>query len=79
MRQKKNEPIVIPIEFKVACSLFKMDTAEVLQVFIDHVMVYDIINKNLSWGIFRGLPLPDFLLQKKEKTPYRKYRNEEVP
>lgn len=66
MRQKKNEPIVIPMEFKVACCLYKMDVAEVLQVFIDHVTIYDIINKTYHEGFSEACHCLIFCNKKKK-------------
>ncbi len=67
MRQKKNEPIVIPMEFKVACSLYKIDVAEVLQVFVDHVTVYDIINKTYHEGFSEACHCLIFCYRRKKK------------
>lgn len=44
MKATKNNLIEIPIEFKVACTIDKVDIQEVLQIFIDHVTIYDSIS-----------------------------------
>lgn len=50
MKKNTAQKIVIPTDFRVACSIYKLDIAEVLQIFIDHVTVYDLINPTYHEG-----------------------------
>ncbi|WP_158799531.1 hypothetical protein [Pedobacter sp. L105] len=43
MKKAKYQLIDVPIEFKVACTIYKLKISEVLQIFIDHVTLYDTI------------------------------------
>ena len=45
-----NHVITIPLEFRIACSLYKLDPQEVLQIFIDHATVYDCLSEDYSEG-----------------------------
>ncbi|WP_158799429.1 hypothetical protein [Pedobacter sp. L105] len=71
MRKKKNQLINIPLEFKVACSLYKIDVAEVLQIFIDHVTVYDFMNPDYHQGFTEASHSLIFCIKKKGQTRIR--------
>ena len=45
-----NHVIAIPLEFRIACSLYKLDPQEVLQIFIDHATFYDCLSEDYSEG-----------------------------
>lgn len=40
MKKKKIQSLEMPMDFRVACTLYSFDPMEVLQAFIDHVSVY---------------------------------------
>ena len=42
--------IHIPLEFRIACSIYKLDPQEVLQIFINHATVYDSLADGYSEG-----------------------------
>lgn len=50
MKKINVQQITVPLDFKVACGFYKIDIAEVLQIFIDHVTIYDTINKSYHEG-----------------------------
>jgi hypothetical protein len=50
MKTNKNQIIDIPLEFKVACTVFKLDIQNVLQLFVDHTSVYDSLTDAYSRG-----------------------------
>ena len=44
MKTKTNHHVVqVPLEFLVACTIYKLDSREVLQIFINHFTIYDSI------------------------------------
>jgi len=45
-----NHVITIPLEFRIACSLYKLNPREVMQIFIDHATVYDWVSEDYSEG-----------------------------
>ncbi|MBB5645900.1 hypothetical protein [Pedobacter cryoconitis] len=68
MKRSTAQPIVIPMDFKVACSIYKLDIAEVLQIFIDHVSIYDIINQTYHEGFSEACHAMIWYVKKKRKT-----------
>lgn len=68
MKDLKDQPIEIPLEFKVACSIYKVSIAEVLQIFIDHVTLYDLMDKNYHEGFSEGCHTLIYCIKKKGKT-----------
>jgi len=50
MKQAYPDIITIPLEFKIACLIYKLDMAQVLQIFIDHVTLYDKICRKYNRG-----------------------------
>ncbi|WP_158797515.1 hypothetical protein [Pedobacter sp. L105] len=42
--------IIVPLEFKIACTIYKLDMAQVLQILIDHVTLYDTICQKYNEG-----------------------------
>jgi len=51
MKTKTNPHVVrIPLEFLIACKIYKLEPREVLQIFIDHATVYDSIADGYSEG-----------------------------
>ena len=69
MKRANPKLIIIPLEFKVACAIYKLDIKEVLQIFINHVTLYDSIcpfyNEGFSEAT-RAISL--YVLSKKGKT-----------
>lgn len=49
-KKAKNHVLHFPLEFLIACTIYKLDPAEVLQKFISHVTVYDSMAKGYSSG-----------------------------
>ncbi|HEY0177959.1 MAG TPA: hypothetical protein VGC08_16365 [Pedobacter sp.] len=43
MKRANPKLIIIPLEFKIACTICKLNIQEVLQTFINHVTIYDTI------------------------------------
>lgn len=68
MKTVKDESIIIPMEFRVACSIYKIEIAEVLQIFIDYVTLYDIINKTYHEGFSEACHAIIWYVKKKGKT-----------
>jgi hypothetical protein len=50
MKRINHNLIIIPLEFKVACMIYKVDPQEVLQVFIDHTTLFDSLCEEYSEG-----------------------------
>jgi len=51
MKSKINPDVIhIPLEFRIACSIYKLDPQEVLQIFISHATVYDSLADGYSEG-----------------------------
>ena len=51
MKTKTNHHLVhIPLEFRIACSIYKLNPQEVLQIFINHATVYDSTADGYSEG-----------------------------
>lgn len=50
MDSSKNSLIFVPLEFKVACTINKVNISEVLQAFIDHVFLYDDLSGEYAEG-----------------------------
>lgn len=71
MRKRKIQPIIIPLEFKVACSLYKVDATEVLQIFIDHVTVYDFMSKTYQQGFTEASQSLIYCIKKKGQPRIR--------
>ena len=67
----KNNLIEIPIEFKVACTIDKVNIQEVLQIFIDHVTIYDSISAEYSEGFSEATRTISACLLDKERPVKR--------
>lgn len=67
MKPIKNQPIVIPLDFKVACSIYKVEIVDVLQIFIDHVTVYDTINQTYHEGFSEACHAIIWYIKKNKK------------
>lgn len=50
MNSTNNNIIEIPLEFKVACSIYKIGIQEMLQAFINHVSVYNSLTEEYCEG-----------------------------
>jgi hypothetical protein len=50
MQKVKYNLIYIPLEFKVACTVYRQKIQEVLQIFVDHVSIYDSLTGEYSQG-----------------------------
>ena len=51
MKTKTNHHLVhIPLEFRIACSIYKLNPQQVLQIFINHATVYDSLADGYSEG-----------------------------
>jgi hypothetical protein len=50
MKRIKHHVIDIPLEFKVACTVYRQRPQQVLQIFIDHVSLYDSLTPEYSQG-----------------------------
>ncbi|WP_442591526.1 hypothetical protein ACSBL2_09875 [Pedobacter sp. AW31-3R] len=50
MKKNNQVQIRIPSNFRLACAIYKVEIAEVLQVFIDHVTFIDSLHKGYSPG-----------------------------
>jgi len=69
MKNIKNNPIIIPLEFRVACTVTKIEIQQVLQIFIDHISFYDSISNVYSEGYTEATrTTSDYLESKEGKT-----------
>jgi len=50
MKRIKYNIIDVPLEFKVACTVYRQSIQEVLQIFVDHVSMYDSLTGEYSKG-----------------------------
>lgn len=66
MKAINNQQIVIPVEFSIACTIYKISVAEVLQVFIDYVRLYDLIDKTYEAGFSEAVHSIIFYVRSKK-------------
>ena len=66
MKNIKNNPIIIPLEFRVACTVTKIEIQQVLQIFIDHILFYDSISNVYSEGYTEATRTTSDYLESKE-------------
>ena len=68
MKKTNHHLIAVPLEFKVACTIYKVTIQEVLQVFIDHITLYDSICLDYSEGFYEATrTIFDFIIAKQRK------------
>jgi len=61
--------IEIPMEFKVACFISKIEVAEALQIFINHATFYDTLSKEYIEGYSEASGIHETYVQSKGLTP----------
>lgn len=68
MSRIENRSIAVPLEFKVACTVSKLKIAQVLQIFVDHVSLYDSLSRDYSKGFTEATrAILDYALSKNKK------------
>jgi hypothetical protein len=69
MKRADAKLIVIPLEFKIACTIYKLDIQEVLQIFINHVTLYDAICPFYNEGFSEATrPINIYIRSKRRKV-----------
>ena len=69
MKRADAKLIVIPLEFKIACTIYKLDIQEVLQIFINHVTLYDAICPFYNEGFSEATrPINIYVRSKRRKV-----------
>ena len=61
--------LTIPLEFRVACALYRLDEQEVLQIFINHATVYDSLADPYSEGYSEASKTIGLYVAEKRRTP----------
>ena len=61
--------LTIPLEFRVACALYRLDEREVLQIFINHATVYDSLADPYSEGYSEASKTIGLYVAEKRRTP----------
>ena len=73
MKRINYQQITIPLEFSVACAIYKMEIAEVLQVFINHVTLYDTMSGVYSKGFSEATgTITSYIRAKRKRTTQSK-------
>ncbi|WP_158800216.1 hypothetical protein [Pedobacter sp. L105] len=68
MKRISHQLINVPLDFKVACAIYKLDMQEVLQIFIDHITLYDSICREYNEGFSEATrTVSEYVLAKKTK------------
>jgi len=67
MKTVNHQHIAIPLEFNVACTIYKLSVVEVLQVFINHVKLYNLIDKTYDEGFSEAIHAIIFYVRAKEQ------------
>ena len=68
MKNINHNQIVIPLEFNVACAIYKIKVADVLQVFINHVTLFDSISSSYQEGYSEASHAIISYIRSKEST-----------
>jgi hypothetical protein len=50
MKKIKHHIIEVPLEFKVACTVYRLNIQQVLQIFVDYASIYDSLTGEYSEG-----------------------------
>ncbi|MCX2484617.1 hypothetical protein [Pedobacter sp. MR2016-24] len=70
VQQTVNHQLIeIPLEFKVACFISKIEVAEALQIFINHVTLYDTLSTGYVEGYSEASGIHETYVQSKGLTP----------
>ena len=69
MKVSNTSLISIPVEFSVACMIYKITVKQALQLFIDHITLYDSFSETYSKGFTEASGTITTFLQTKEKKP----------
>lgn len=67
MKMVNHQHIVIPLEFNVACTIYKLSVVEVLQVFINHVKLYNLVDKTYDEGFSEAVHAIIFYVRKNKR------------
>lgn len=67
MKRFDYSSIVVPLEFKVACTINKLNIQQVLQIFMDHVSLYDSLTNEYSEGFTEATKAVSIYVLSKEK------------
>lgn len=68
MKRPKSNSVNIPLDFTIACMVNKIKVPEVLQIFIDHVSLYDAMNKEYSEGFTEAIRVISTYVLSKNKN-----------
>ena len=69
MKRINHQQIKVPLEFRVACVIYKIEIVEVLQIFIDHITLYDTINDMYNEGFSEATRTIAACVKAKRKRP----------
>jgi len=69
MKRINDQQIIVPLEFNVACAIYKVKIVEVLQVFIDHVTLYDTMREDYCEGFSEATRTVGSYVREKRKRP----------
>ena len=64
-----NHRLTIPLEFRVACTVYRLKEQEVLQIFINHATVYDSLADAYSVGYSEASKTIGLYVAEKRRTP----------
>jgi len=67
MKRINRQEVIIPQEFKVACAIYKIEIAEVLQIFVDHVTLYDTMSGVYNEGFSEASYTVSSFVQEKKR------------
>lgn len=69
MKRINKQQIIVPLEFSVACAIYKVEMVEVLQVFANHVTLYDTMREDYCEGFSEATRTVGSYVRAKRKRP----------